>query len=151
MDADEPRMNTDQSKAELKHQLLTEKIIGVFYSVYRELGHGFLESVYEEAMVVALIEAGLHVDRQVQIPVWFHGRKIGDFRADVVVEGMVLLELKAVSRLEGSHEAQTLNYLRATYLEVALLFNFGPRAEFKRKIFDNDLKPLHVAGAASGS
>ncbi|MCU1287211.1 MAG: hypothetical protein JWO13_3561 [Acidobacteriales bacterium] len=134
----------------MKHEELTERIIGVFYSVFRELGHGFLESVYEEAMTISLIESGLSVERQVAVPVWYHGKKIADFKADLVVNRLVLLELKAIKRLEQAHEAQTLNYLRATQLEVALLFNFGPSAQLKRLVFDNERKagqPPKVAAA----
>jgi GxxExxY protein len=129
----------------MKQEELTQKIIGVFYSVYNELGHGFLESVYEQAMILSLQEAGLKVDTQVAVPVWFHGKRIGDFRADIVVSQMVLLELKAIARLESSQEAQLLNYLRATDFEIGLLLNFGPKAEIKRRILDNDRKLLRVA------
>ncbi|MCU1306781.1 MAG: hypothetical protein JWN45_1476 [Acidobacteriaceae bacterium] len=128
----------------MKQEELTQRIIGVFYSVYNELGHGFLESVYEQAMIVSLREAGLNVDTQVAVPVWFHGNRIGDFRADIVVNQLVLLELKAIAKLEASQEAPLLNYLRATDFEIGLLLNFGPKAEIKRRILDNDRKPLRV-------
>src|SRR5436305_6845769 len=105
-------MNADQT--DIIHEELTEKVIGVFYDVYNELGHGFLESVYHKALVVALRQAGLTADPEVQIPVFFRGRQVGDFSADVVVEGKVILELKAARELEPAHEAQLLNYLRAT-------------------------------------
>jgi GxxExxY protein len=98
----------------LKHKELTETIIGVFYEVYSELGHGFLESVYERAFEVALTSRGLEVLRQIDVPVWFRGQKVGDFVADVLVNKSVLLELKAARTLDSSHEAQMLNYLRAT-------------------------------------
>src|SRR5271168_641817 len=114
----------------LKHHELTEKIIGVFYDVYNELGHGFLESVYEQALAVAFLEAGLKVERQVAVPVWFRGKSVGDFRADMVVEGKVLIELKAARTIESAHEKQLLNYLRATEIEVGLLLNFGAKAQF---------------------
>ena len=107
-----------------KHRDLTEKIIGVFYAVYNELGHGFLESVYEQALALALVQAGLNVQRQVPVVVWFRGQKIGDFRADMLVEGLVL-ELKAARTIDQAHEKQLLNYLRATDVEVGLLLNFG--------------------------
>jgi GxxExxY protein len=126
----------------MKHEEITERIIGVFYQVYNELGHGFLEAIYEEAMVVALSDAGLRVERQVPVPVCFRGRVIGDYKADLLVESKVLLELKAVRRLEPAHEAQTIHYLRATHIEVALLLNFGAqRAELRRLILDNERKP----------
>lgn len=122
------------------HHDLTEKIIGVFYDVYNELGHGFLESVYETAMVVALREKGLQVEQQVEIPVWFRGQKIGTFYADLLVERVVIVELKAVRSIDPSHEAQLLHYLRATEIELGLLLNFGVKPEIKRKIYDNPRK-----------
>ena len=131
-------MNAD--KRGLKHEELTRKIVGVFYEVYNELGQGFLESVYEGAMEIALAEAGLKVERQVPVPVWFRGRQVGDFKADLLVEGLVILELKAVRAFDPSHEAQLLNYLRATQIEVGLLLNFGPKPEFKRFAYDNERK-----------
>jgi GxxExxY protein len=133
----------------MKHEELTEKVIGVFYSVYRELGYGFLESVYEEAMDLSLVESGLSVTRQLLVPVWYHGKKIGEFKADLVVNNLVLVELKADKQLEQVHESQTLNYLRATDFEVALLFNFGPQAKFKRLVFDNERKAGKVYAASA--
>lgn len=127
-------------KRGFKHRELTEKIIGVFYEVYNELGHGFLESVYQEAMLIALIESGLRAAKRVPTPVWFRGQLVGDFKADILVEGAVLLELKAARALEPVHEAQLLNYLRATDIEVGLLMNFGVKPQFKRLAFDNDRK-----------
>ena len=125
-----------------KHKDVTEKIIKVFFEVYNELGHGFLESVYEKSLALALSGCGLHAQRQVQIPVWFRGQKVGDFTADMLVNNVVLLELKAVRALDPSHEAQLLNYLRATDIEVGLLLNFGLKAEFKRMAFDNHRKQI---------
>jgi len=125
-------MNTD-----LKHGLLTDKILRVFYDVYNELGHGFLESVYHRSLVLALQSVGLTVRSRVDIPVWFRGNQVGHFVADVLVEDCVLLELKAARTLDSSHRAQLLNYLRATEIEVGLLLNFGEKPEFKRLIFDN--------------
>src|SRR5687768_5588572 len=92
----------------LKHAALTEKIIGAFYEVYNELGHGFLESVYQNALVVVLRAAGLSVQCQVPIDVCFRGETVGEFRADVVAEGLVLAELKAARAIDNSFEAQTL-------------------------------------------
>ncbi len=126
----------------LKHQDLTEKIIGVFFDAYNELGHGFLESVYEAAMLIALRDAGLQAEQQVPIPAWFRGQNVGDFRGDVIVEQAVMLELKAVRALEPVHEAQLINYLRATPIEVGLLLNFGPKPSFKRFAYDNDRKAI---------
>jgi GxxExxY protein len=124
----------------LKHRDLTQKIIGVFYEVYNELGHGFLESVYETAFDIALSSKGLQVLRQIEVPVWFRGKKIGDFTADMLVEKCVLLELKGGRALDHAHEAQLLNYLRATEIEVGMLFSFGLKPEFKRLAFDNARK-----------
>ena len=131
-------MNADNSG--FKHQKLTQKIIGVFYEVYNELGHGFLESVYENAMGIALKEAGLSALQQAPVTVRFRGRMIGDFRADLLVENAVIVELKAAKAIDGAHEAQLLNYLKATEVEVGLLMNFGPKPEFKRFVFDNERK-----------
>jgi GxxExxY protein len=129
---------------DLKHSDLTGKIIGVFYSVYNELGHGFLESVYVEAMTIALREAGVKVQRQLPLPVWFHGQKVGDFKADMLVEEAVLLELKCVRVFEPVHEAQLLHYLKSTEIEVGLLLNFGPSPQFRRLVFANERKTIRV-------
>src|SRR5260370_13937529 len=98
----------------LKHKQLTETIIGVFFEVYNELGHGFLDSVYERAFEVALTSKGLDVRRQIQVPVWFRGHKVDDFVADVIVNKCVLLELKAAPTIDSAHEAHLLNYLPTT-------------------------------------
>ena len=110
--------------------------------MYNELGHGFLESVYERAFEVALTSKGLDVCRQIQVPVWFRGHKVGDFVADILVNRLVLLELKAGRTIDSAHEAQLLNYLRATEIEVGLLFNFGIKPEFRRLAFDNSRKQV---------
>jgi len=125
-------MNTD-----LRHGSVTDKILRLFYDVYNELGHGFLESVYHRSLVLALESAGLNVCSRVAIPVWFRGHQVGCFEADILVESCVLLELKVARTLDSSHQAQLLNYLRATEIEVGLLLNFGEKPEFKRLIFDN--------------
>jgi GxxExxY protein len=124
----------------LKHKQLTGKIIGVFYQVFDELGHGFLESVYQKSLAISLREAGLDVCWPVAIPVWFRGHQVGSFEGDMLVERSVLLELKAVRTLDSSHQAQLLNYLRATEIEIGLLLNFGVKPEFKRLVFDNARK-----------
>ncbi|NTV42213.1 MAG: GxxExxY protein [Syntrophobacteraceae bacterium] len=128
-------MDADQT---LKHKDLTDGILKVFYDVYNELGFGFLESVYENALAIALREAGLDVEQQIPVPVYFRGRLVGDFRCDLLVQGKVILELKAARDIAAEHVAQTLNYLRATAIEVALILNFGERPSFKRLVFDND-------------
>ena len=141
MNADSMReAEVNNATVGLKHVQLTERIIGIFYAVYNELGQGFLESVCESCMKVALEEAGLKVERQVPIQVFFRGQQVGVFFADLVVEGLVILELKAARAIDPAHEAQLLNYLRATHFEVGLLLNFGPKPELKRLAFDNDRK-----------
>ncbi len=135
-------MDTDEQK--YAHSELTESIIGTFYEVYNELGHGFLESVYETAMCIALRSKGLTVERQCAVPVWFRGEQIGNFCADLVVNKSVILELKAARTLEPAHIAQLLNYLRATTIEVGLVLNFGPRANVRRLLFTNDRKKISV-------
>jgi GxxExxY protein len=125
----------------MKHQKLTEKIIGAFYDVYNSLGYGFLEQVYENAMVIELRSMGLKVEQQMPIKVRYRGKVIGEYFADLVVEDKVILELKAASVFLPSHEAQLLNYLKATPYEVGLLLNFGPSPTKKRKVFDNNKKP----------
>jgi GxxExxY protein len=132
----------DTDKHRFKHKDITDKIIRVFYEVYNELGHGFLESVYERSLEIALNSLDLKVLRQIEIPVWFRGKPVGDFTADMLIEGCVLLELKAARSLDSSHQAQLLNYLRATEIEVGLLLNFGLKPEFKRLIFDNPRKAI---------
>jgi GxxExxY protein len=126
----------------LKHSDLTEKVIGIFYDVYNELGHGFLESTYAEALIVALEESSLSAVREAPVPVWFRGKRVGQYYADVIVEGVLLLELKAARALESAHEAQLLHYLRATEIEVGLLLNFGLRPQFRRLLFDNERKKI---------
>lgn len=143
-----PRIYTDQRG--LKHRELTEKLIGIFFSIYNELGHGFLESVYEQAFSVALAENGIFFQRQVAVPVWFHGQQIGDFRADLLVDGKVIVELKTGRAIDSSYEKQLLNYLRATDIEVGILFNFGPKAEFKRYIFQNEKKNPRKSASIGG-
>jgi GxxExxY protein len=131
-------MNT--SEHEIKHKELTRKILGVFFEVYNELGHGFLESVYQKSLGLALNSAGLDALWPIAIPVWYRGHQVGHFEGDMLVEKSVLLELKAVRTLDGSHQAQLLNYLRATEIAVGLLLNFGLKPEFKRLLFDNSRK-----------
>ena len=133
-----PQIYADQIG--LKHHELTEKLIGIFYGIYNELGHGFLESIYEQAFSVALVERGIFFQRQMAVPVWFRGQKIGDFRADLVVDEKVIVELKSGRGIEPAWEKQLLNYLRATQIEVGMLFNFGPSAQFKRYVFENERK-----------
>ncbi len=135
-----PRIDTDQHG--LLHRDLTEKLIAIFYDVYNELGHGFLEAVYEQALCVALAERNIFFERQLAVPVWFHARQIGEYRADLAVERKVLIELKVGREIDRSWEKQVMNYLRATEFEVGLLFNFGPEPQFRRYLFTNDRKKI---------
>ena len=119
---------------------LLYQIIGVYYDVYNELGHGFLESVYQKSLGLALQSAGLNACWPIAIPVRFRGHEVGHFEADMLIEKCVLLELKATRALDRSHVAQLRNYLRATDIEIGLLLNFGVRPEVKRLIYDNPRK-----------
>jgi len=123
-----------------KYSDLTGKIIGAFFQVHKELGYGFSEKVYENALAIILREQGLDVKQQVPLKVYFHKQVVGEYVADMIVNDVVLLELKAAQKLNEDHAAQLLNYLKATEIEVGLLLNFGPQAEFRRKIYDNDKK-----------
>jgi len=141
-------MGADQKmeiNSKLLYSELTDIIIGVYYDVYNELGHGFLESVYGNCMSLALESAGLSVMREFPIPVYFRGADVGKFKADLVVNKCILIELKAIQNLDKSHEAQIMNYLRATEIEVGLLFNFGSlKPQFRRIIFENSNKKIRV-------
>lgn len=128
--------------SEGKHADVTKQIIGAFYAVYNCLGYGFLEKVYENALAIELKKGGLHVEQQKPIGVYYDGQPVGEYLADIVVNDQIILELKAVRQLSDEHEAQLLNYLKATALEVGLLLNFGPQAEVKRKTYDNFRKGL---------
>ena len=119
---------------------LLYQIIGVYYDVYNELGHGFLESVYQKSLGLALQSAGLNACWPIAIPVRFRGHEVGHFEAHMLIEKCVLLELKATRALDRSHVAQLRNYLRATDIEVGLLLNFGLRPEFRRLLFSNSGK-----------
>ena len=124
----------------MKHEETTEKIIQVFYKVYNTLGYGFLEKVYENAMLVELELAGFYVERQKSITVLYKEREVGLYFADLVVNKIVIIELKAHECLLYEHSVQLINYLKATNMEVGLLLNFGKKPEIRRKIFDNALK-----------
>ena len=128
------------NSSKLLHAELTERVIGIFYDVYNDLGYGFLESVYENGLSLALTEAGLQVSRQKLIDVWYRGTSIGDFRADMVVNDALLLELKTANVIDHSFEKQAQNYLKATNLEIALILNFGPAPQFRRLVFENTRK-----------
>lgn len=122
------------------HAELTEKIIKSFYNVYNALGFGFLENVYEKSLAKELNENGLSCKTQVPINVNYKKELVGKYFADLVVENLIIIELKAVERLFHEHEVQILNYLKATNMEVGLVLNFGKKPQIKRKIFTNDRK-----------
>ena len=124
----------------MKHKLITDKIICCFYNVYNNLGYGFLEKVYGNALLIELKKAGITAETQYPINVKYENQVVGEYFADLLVEGRVIVELKATKSLTVGHEAQLLNYLKATRAEVGLLLNFGPKAEMARKVFDNDRK-----------
>jgi GxxExxY protein len=122
------------------HEELTNKIISAFYKVYNVLGSGFLEKVYENALVVELIKIGLAVTQQESVKVYYNGVPVGDYYADIIVNDLVILELKAPESLRNEHFAQLINYLKATNKEVGLLLNFGKTPEFKRIVLGNETK-----------
>lgn len=127
----------------LKHSETTEKILHAFFKkVYHKLGYGFLEKVYENAMAIELRRAGLKVEQQATIDVYYEGEIVGEYFADLLVNDAVIVELKAARNVSNENEAQLLNYLRATPYEVGLLLNFGPKADFRRKVFDNVRKTI---------
>ena len=121
----------------LLHADVTEILIGQFYRVYKDLGYGFREHVYRNAMEIALQGSGLKIDHEVPIRVHFEGKVIGKYQADLVANDVVLVELKACKALADEHEAQLLNYLKATVYEVGLLMNFGPKPYYRRMIYEN--------------
>lgn len=127
-------MVENRQKFEGKHSDLTGKILGAFFQLYKEMGYGFSEKVYQAAFAILLEELGLVVEQQKPIKVYFHNKIVGEYVADMVINGVVILELKAIEKLTEVHSAQLLNYLKSTEIEV------GPEAEFRRKIYDNFCK-----------
>lgn len=127
-------------KFEGKHADLSEKIINVFFKVHFELGYGFSEKVYQKAFGIALRENGFNVEEQKAIHVYFHGQVVGEYIADMVINDLIILELKAASQILNEHEAQLLNYLKATKYEVGYAINFGVAPKFKRVVYDNERK-----------
>jgi GxxExxY protein len=126
-------MHTDN----YKHSDITEKIIKAFYKVYNTLGYGFLEKVYGNALFMELVDMGLTVEKQKQIKVYYEGKEVGEYFADLMVDECVIIELKAAESLCEEHEFQLINYLKATEIEVGILLNFGKKPEVKRKVFSN--------------
>lgn len=128
----------------MKHSEITDKIIHSFYEVYNSLGYGFLEKVYENAMILELRKHDLSVENQVAIKVHYDGTVLGTYYADILVDDLVIVELKATREIHKEHEAQLLNYLTATDKEVGLLLNFGVEAKFSRKFYENKFKRLSL-------
>lgn len=124
----------------LLHRGITDAILKVYYEVYNELGSGFLEKVYQNAMYFELKDKGFKVEAQKQIKVYFKKQLVGEYFSDLLVEDKVIVELKAIEMLMDVHMAQIMNYLKATEIEVGLLLNFGEEPEFKRVIYTNDRK-----------
>jgi len=119
------------------HAETTDLILSAFYNVYNTLGYGFLEKVYENALLIELKSMGLKAQRQVPIKVYYQEQQVGDYYADIIVEDQVIIELKAAEALCEEHEFQLINYLKATNIEVGLLLNFGKKPQFSRKVFTN--------------
>ncbi|OHB93218.1 MAG: GxxExxY protein [Planctomycetes bacterium RIFCSPHIGHO2_12_42_15] len=128
-------MNTDCE--DIKYKELTDKIIKIFYRVYNKLGYGFLERIYENAMMIEFKRESIPAVSQSAIKVFYEDEIIGEYFADILVDDKVIVEIKAAKYLVVENEAQLLNYLKATNIEVGLLLNFGPKPEVKRKVFDN--------------
>ncbi|WP_319591453.1 GxxExxY protein [uncultured Draconibacterium sp.] len=124
-------------KIDYKYSDLTEAIIKCFYKVYNELGYGFLEKVYRNALLIELQNEELNVESQKPIKVSYQGDVVGEYYADIIVEDVVILELKATETVTEAHEFQLINHLKATEIEVGLLLNFGKKPEIRRKIFTN--------------
>ena len=124
----------------LLHNELTSLIIKTFYDVYNELGHGFLEKVYQNALLIELKNKGLEVTSNEKIKVYYKGENVGDYYADIIVNDTIILELKAADYIVEEFENQLINYLRGTDCEIGLLLNFGKKPEFKRKIYENKRK-----------
>jgi len=119
----------------LKHGELSQKIIGAAHNVHKELGQGFLEKVYKNALAIELREAGLTCDLEVPMSVLYRGLVVGDYVVDMIVDGKIIIEVKAVSELNSVHEVQLVNYLKTTGLQVGLLINFGRSVQVKRRVF----------------
>jgi len=122
---------------ELLHKDLTKDVLKLFYVVYNELGYGFLERVYQNALYYELKSNNFHVEVQKKIKVNYKEIEVGDYFADIIVNNVLILELKSVETISKEHHAQLINYLKATDYEVGLLLNFGKKPEFIRKVFKN--------------
>ncbi len=123
-----------------KHSDITRKILEAYFNVYNKLGFGFLEKVYENSMMIELQQLGLYCKNQVPLKVYYNNNVVGDYYADIIVNNVVIVELKAAESLCEEHEIQLVNYLKATDIEVGLLLNFGKKTEFKRKVLTKEYK-----------
>ncbi len=129
---------------EYLHSEITGEILNAFYDVYNELGYGFLERVYKNALYKELKKRGFDCSTERSIPVYYQGELVGDYYADIIIEDKIIIELKAIKQILPEHEAQLMNYLRATDAEVGLLLNFGPTPQKRRIVFTNDRKKNHM-------
>jgi GxxExxY protein len=136
--------NIEGSKTDYLYSDLTSKIIRCFYTVYNKLGYGFLEKVYEKSLCIELLKANLNFKCQSPIKVYYDEQMVGEYFADIIVEDVVIVELKACETLCEEHEFQLINYLKATEIEVGLLLNFGKKPEIRRKIFSNDHQQVYI-------
>ena len=127
---------------ELLHQELSDKILKAFYEVYNQLNYGFREKVYQKSVAYELRLMGLLVEEEKLIPVYYKGILMGEYRADLVIEGKIILELKAQATIKDAHEAQLLHYLRAMPIELGFVLNFGLKPEFARKVYENSRKKI---------
>ena len=125
-----------------KHSEVTGRVLESFYKVYNCLGYGFSEKVYENALALEMTQQGMKVEPQKPIQVFYQDHVVGEYFADMLVNERVILEIKSARSLTTEHQAQLLNYLKATRIEVGLLLNFGPKAQFTRKVYDNERKGL---------
>ena len=119
---------------------LVDIILKHFYRIYNDLGYGFLERVYQNALYFALLDEGLKCEAEKPIKVYFDGRVVGDYRADILVEDCVILELKAVDEFNPAFDSQLINYLKATDIEVGYVLNFGKKPKYSRKVYLNSRK-----------
>ena len=127
--------STVRSGLALLHGDLTRTIIGAFFEVYNELGYGFAETVYQRALPIVLAERGLHTELERRVTVEFRGAAIGEYRPDLIVENKVIVECKVAAKVLPAHETQLLNYLKATGINIGLIFNFGSQPTFRRMLF----------------
>ncbi len=124
----------------LRHSEVTELLIGAFFRVYNALGHGFLEKVYKNSMAIEARKLGLQAEQQMRTRVHYGENIVDEYFADLAINNKVIVEIKSVRVIAPAHEAQLINYLKATHFEVGLLLNFGLKPEFRRRIFDNSRK-----------